>query len=216
MRCLACCVTAFLTKIGPAAISTVNLAKVPVFSPSENHTSAFFQLRSLDLLPAEGLSEGEFWRLFSRCAVCQNFMTTRTIPYHQCSIGGELLYNLTLAVSDLSDTWCCFIRLSKRQIWKAREHCDKLLFPMASRCPQRRSGCRRFWKRFQRNLLHMRWMWPIYDTKSVFQSPRWLGWLGIFGLGAFSMHIFTRKSQIWGHHIDLSSALSKFQSLRDI
>lgn len=72
----------------------MNLAKAPIFSPSENHTSDFFQLRSLDLLPADGLGEDEFWHLFSRCAVCHNFMTTRTIPYHRCPNSGKLVFGL--------------------------------------------------------------------------------------------------------------------------
>ena len=74
--------------IWPTAPLYLDLTKAPIFSPSESHTSEFFKLRSLDLLPAEGLSEDEFWQLFSRCEVCQNFMTTRTIPYHQCSSSG--------------------------------------------------------------------------------------------------------------------------------
>ena len=79
-----------------AAVPSMNLTKAPVFSPSEDHTSDFFQLRSLDMLPAEGLSEGEFWGLFSRCAVRKNFMTTRTIPYHRCPIpSGQYIFNFT-------------------------------------------------------------------------------------------------------------------------
>ena len=76
---------------GSIAMPSMDLTKAPVFSPSENHMSAFFQLRSLDLLPAKGLSEDEFWRLFSKCAICHNFMTTRTIPYHRCPISGQSL-----------------------------------------------------------------------------------------------------------------------------
>lgn len=73
---------------------TMDLTKAPAFVPSKRHTSAFSKLRSLDLLPAQGLSEEDFWSLFSRCRSCQHFMTTRTIPYHRCpAIRGQQPYN---------------------------------------------------------------------------------------------------------------------------
>lgn len=57
------------------------------FDPLMKHTSDFSRLRSLDQFPALGLSAGDFWPLFSRCLVCCNLMTTRTIPYHMCQTG---------------------------------------------------------------------------------------------------------------------------------
>lgn len=69
----------------------MNLAVAPTFVPSKDHETAFSQLRSLDLLPALGLAEDEFWNLFSRCGLCQNFVTSRTIPYHTCPASGQLL-----------------------------------------------------------------------------------------------------------------------------
>ncbi len=70
----------------------MDLTRVPTFNPSEVHISNFSKLRSLDLLPAMGLAEEEFWTVFSRCRDCKNFMTTRTIPYHTCPGKSELLF----------------------------------------------------------------------------------------------------------------------------
>ncbi len=74
----------------------MDLKKAPTFDPSEVHISNFSKLRSLDLLPAMGLSEEEFWTVFSRCKECLNFMTTRTVPYHICPTKGELLLSFPL------------------------------------------------------------------------------------------------------------------------
>ncbi len=62
----------------------MNFRNAPVFDPSEDYITDFSKLRSLDLLPALGLAEDEFWSVFSRCKICLNFITTRTIPYHVC------------------------------------------------------------------------------------------------------------------------------------
>lgn len=56
----------------------------PTFDPTLEHTTSLSELRSLDMYPGMGLAEGDFWVLFSKCMACQNFMTTRTIPYHIC------------------------------------------------------------------------------------------------------------------------------------
>ncbi len=61
----------------------------PSFYPSNDHTTDFSQLQSLDMLPAQGLAEIDFWKLFSKCRSCLHLMTTRTIPYHVCSISGQ-------------------------------------------------------------------------------------------------------------------------------
>lgn len=82
----------------------MNLAKAPTFIPSEDHVSAFSQLRSLDLLPAIGLAAENFWDLFSRCQLCQNFVTTRTIPYHKCPANGQSLFK-NFAYSGLLFEW---------------------------------------------------------------------------------------------------------------
>ncbi|KAF9473555.1 hypothetical protein BDN70DRAFT_937346 [Pholiota conissans] len=71
-------------------VKGMNLYKVPVFDPAENHISSFSQLHKLDTFPALGLEEDEFWKLFSKCAVCLNFMTTRTVPYHICPSNDNL------------------------------------------------------------------------------------------------------------------------------
>lgn len=70
-------------------VKAMNLTMALTFIPSEGHITAFSQLRSLDLLPAYGLAEDEFWSLFARCGLCQNFVTTRTIPYHVCPARGQ-------------------------------------------------------------------------------------------------------------------------------
>ncbi len=62
----------------------LDLQLAPTFNPSDNRTSTFSQLLQLDMLPAKGITEAEFWKLFSKCAVCSNFMTTRTVPFHVC------------------------------------------------------------------------------------------------------------------------------------
>lgn len=66
-------------------VNIINTQRVPIFSPSDDRTSAFSQLLSLDMLPARGLPEVIFWQLFSKCGTCSNFMTTRTVPYHVCT-----------------------------------------------------------------------------------------------------------------------------------
>lgn len=40
------------------------------------------------MLPAKGLAESDFWKLFSKCKSCHHLMTTRTIPYHICPVSG--------------------------------------------------------------------------------------------------------------------------------
>lgn len=74
------------------------MRKAPTFDPSINHTSPFSQLHKLDSLPAEGIPEVEFWKLFSKCRACGNYMTTRTIPYHICPTPGQLYLS----------RWVCF------------------------------------------------------------------------------------------------------------
>lgn len=76
----------------------MDITKAPTFIPSQDHVSAFSQLRSLDLLPANGLAIDEFWSLFSRCQLCQNFVSTRTVPYHRCPADGQpLLFQTIIA-----------------------------------------------------------------------------------------------------------------------
>lgn len=62
----------------------MDLRQATTFDPTKNHTTSFFELHSLDMFPGLGLSENDFWALFSKCAACGNYMTTRTIPYHLC------------------------------------------------------------------------------------------------------------------------------------
>ena len=61
------------------------MQRAPIFDPSDDRTTTFSQLMSLDMLPARGLPEINFWQLFSKCRICSNFMTTRTVPYHSCA-----------------------------------------------------------------------------------------------------------------------------------
>ena len=63
----------------------MDVRRTPTFNPSHKHVTGFSLLRSLDLHPAMGLDPANFWALFSRCQVCNGYMTTRTVPYHQCA-----------------------------------------------------------------------------------------------------------------------------------
>ena len=62
---------------------------MPTFDPSLKTTTSFSQLHSLDLFPGPGLAPEDFWKLFSKCEVCHNLMTTRTVPFHICPEAGE-------------------------------------------------------------------------------------------------------------------------------
>lgn len=62
----------------------MDVRRAPSFDPSQKHVTSFSLLRSLDLFPALGLAPADFWTLFSRCQMCNHYMTTRTIPYHRC------------------------------------------------------------------------------------------------------------------------------------
>jgi hypothetical protein len=42
------------------------------------------QFHILDSRAAVGLQSHEFWKLFSKCGVCKNLMTARSIDYHRC------------------------------------------------------------------------------------------------------------------------------------
>ncbi|KAF8956818.1 hypothetical protein BDZ97DRAFT_1925084 [Flammula alnicola] len=77
----------------------IDFGKARMFDPSDDHISAFSQLHTLDMLPARGLTEVDFWNLFSKCRSCRHFMTTRTIPYHICPTPGTEL-KLTFALND--------------------------------------------------------------------------------------------------------------------
>lgn len=66
----------------------IEIPKAPSFDPSKRYATSFSQLHSLDMLPARGLAESDFWKLFSKCQTCDHLMTTRTIPYHICPVSG--------------------------------------------------------------------------------------------------------------------------------
>lgn len=89
--------------------SHVNIHMAPSFNPSPLYTTPFSQLLSLDWLPAYGLSEEEFWKLFSRCRQCFNFMTVRTIPYHVCPARAGQFFREPALVYHLT---CCFLFIS--------------------------------------------------------------------------------------------------------
>lgn len=73
-------------------INVMNIGKVSSFDPSVHHISSFSQLHKLDTLPAQGITEVEFWNLFAKCEACSNFMTKRSIPYHLCPPGQLLRF----------------------------------------------------------------------------------------------------------------------------
>ena len=66
----------------------IEMTKAPLFDPSKHYTTSFSQLHSLDMLPANGLAESDFWKLFSQCKSCHRLMSMRTIPFHICPVSG--------------------------------------------------------------------------------------------------------------------------------
>jgi hypothetical protein len=62
---------------------------VATFNPANQTMSDSIRFYTVDSVIEGGLARNEFWKLFSRCAVCHNFMTTRTIESHVCPGAGN-------------------------------------------------------------------------------------------------------------------------------
>lgn len=71
-------------RAGPGKNFVMDLRQAATFDPTKDHTTSFSELYSLDMFPGLGLAANDFWALFSKCAACGNYITTRTIPYHVC------------------------------------------------------------------------------------------------------------------------------------
>ena len=76
-----------LGSVSPHKFSAPFLDSVPTFTPPPKSSSEQFHI--LDSLAAAGLPSHEFWKLFSQCCVCKNFMTTRSTDYHRCPGAGK-------------------------------------------------------------------------------------------------------------------------------
>lgn len=57
------------------------------FNPANLPTPDSVQLQTLGSIHAKGLSSDAFWKLFVKCAVCENFMTKRSVEHHVCPDG---------------------------------------------------------------------------------------------------------------------------------
>lgn len=153
----------------------MNVRKAPTFDPSVDHTSSFFRLHNLDALPARGLPEVEFWKLFAKCGACGNYMTTRTIPYHVCA-SGQLLYLVYRSVDLNAEN----LLVCSSAFWGTTRHSTQyrqlkgtVLFdvpPWRSLC---RTCCRCSREFFQGYVLCMWAVWSLHDWEDITEPSWW-------------------------------------------
>jgi hypothetical protein len=61
---------------------------VKTFDPAKQGMSEAARLFAIDSVVVGGLVKKEFWKLFLKCQVCQNFMTARSVGSHVCPASG--------------------------------------------------------------------------------------------------------------------------------
>ena len=57
---------------------------VGTFNPAKQGMSETAHLFAVDSVITGGLVKNEFWKLFLKCQVCDNFMTARSVDSHVC------------------------------------------------------------------------------------------------------------------------------------
>lgn len=62
---------------------------VGTFNPAKQGMTETAHLFAVDSVTTGGLVKNEFWKLFLKCQVCHNFMTTRSVDSHICLGAGQ-------------------------------------------------------------------------------------------------------------------------------
>ena len=141
---------------------------VATFNPANQTMSETARLYTVDSMISGGLLRNEFWKLFSRCEVCHNFMTTRTIDSHVC-LGSGNFFLLEWHVFLIPIYRCLPNRLSSG-------FCTSNLFSITSWCRCSWFCRRRFQSHLWSDLLCLPGMLCSYDAKGSRIPQVWRRW----------------------------------------